>query len=86
LYRLEYLGIISSRLVKKTLVDPKFKSLHKQSLPKAYENAIQIGDRFMQIATLAYQFGKISRNRLARLLNVSLATLEQYEEIPLSYT
>ncbi len=87
LYRLEYLGIISSGIVKKTLEDPKFKSLHKKSLPKAYESAIQIGDRFKQIATLAYQFGKISRSRLARLLNVSLATLDQYdEEIPFSYT
>jgi Zn-dependent peptidase ImmA (M78 family)/transcriptional regulator with XRE-family HTH domain len=87
LYRLEYLGVIPSAIVKKTLEDPAFKSLHKKSLPKAYENAIQIGDRFKQIASLAFQFGKITRSRLARLLNVSLATLENYdEETPLNYS
>ncbi|MBI5346681.1 MAG: ImmA/IrrE family metallo-endopeptidase [Chlamydiae bacterium] len=78
LYRLEYLGLINQKLVEKTLKDATFRSLNKKSLQKAHEKAIQVGDRFIRIAYLAYQFNKISRSRLARLLRVSLAALEHY--------
>lgn len=94
LYRLEYLGYLSKKVAEKTLKDETFRSLDKQSFSKAHE--IQIGDRFIRLAYLAYQFSKISRSRLARLLNVSLVSLESYlnangflefdnEEIPLSH-
>jgi len=97
LYRLEYLGFLSKKVVEKTRKDKIFRSLDKQSFPKAHENATQIGDRFIRLAYLAYQFSKISRSRLARLLNVSLITLESHlnvngfseidnEEISLSHS
>ncbi len=78
LYRLEYLGFLAKNVVEKTLKDKSFKSLDKQSFSKAHENEIQIGDRFIRLAYLAYQFSKISRSRLARLLNVSLVTLRSH--------
>jgi hypothetical protein len=62
-----------------------------------YVTNVENGDRFFRLAYLAYQFVKISRSRLARLLNVSLASLESHlidngfsevdnEEISLSYS
>lgn len=97
LYRLEYLGFLSKKVVEKTLKDEIFRSIDKQSFPKAYKSEIQNGDRFLRLAYLAYQFSKISRSRLARLLNVSLASLESHlnangfsevdnEEISLSHS
>ncbi len=78
LYRLDYLGFINKKLVEKTLKDPIFQSLNKVNVQKARKEAPQVGDRFIRIAYLAYQFNKISRGRLARLLNVSLAALEHH--------
>ena len=78
LWRLEYLNILSKDLVENTLADSRFKAIDKQSYPKAFEKAIQPGERFIRLAYLAYQFAKISRSRLARLLHVSLLNLENY--------
>ena len=76
LYRLKYLGFILSNLFEEILKDERFQALDKQNPPKDLEAGIKIGDRFIKLACLAYQqFGKISRSRLARLLNVSLASL-----------
>ncbi len=78
LYRLEYLNLISKPLVEKMLSDPRFKAIDKQSFTKAFAKAIPPGDRFIRLAYLAYQFAKISRSRLARLLHVSIPNLESY--------
>lgn len=77
LYRLEALELISQKHVDQSLADPFFQSLNKESSSKACNYSSHVGDRFIRIAYLAYQFGKISRSRLARLLNSSLASLEQ---------
>ncbi len=76
LYRLKYLGFISKNLFEVILADERFQNLDKQNSLETPENAIKVGDRFIKLACLAYQqFNKISRSRLAKLLNVSLASL-----------
>lgn len=76
LYRLKYLGFIPKELFDVILNDERFQALDKQSSLKTCGNVIKIGDRFIKLACLAYQqFNKISRSRLAKLLNVSLASL-----------
>jgi Zn-dependent peptidase ImmA (M78 family)/DNA-binding XRE family transcriptional regulator len=76
LYRLKYLGFISEELVGILLSDERFRALERQIVLKPPENVEKIGERFIKLAYLAYQqFNKISRSRLAKLLNVSLASL-----------
>jgi Zn-dependent peptidase ImmA (M78 family) len=78
LYRLEFLGLVNQEFVDNSLADPLFQSSIAEKGRKSYSNQTQIGDRFIRIAYLAYQFGKISRSRFARLVDTSLVSLESF--------
>ena len=78
LYRLEFLGLVNQEFVDNSLADPLFQSSIREKGRKSYSNQTQIGDRFIRIAYLAYQFGKISRSRFARLVDTSLVSLESF--------
>ncbi len=78
LYRLEFLKLVDQKFVEKSLADPLLQSLNREKGRKSSGDQTTIGDRFVRIAYLAYQFGKISRSRFARLMNCSLTSLEGF--------
>ncbi len=80
IYRLAYLGLIPQESVDQLLNDHSLVALNKRSSAHSKVPTIRVGERFVRIAFLAYQFGKISRSRLARLLNTSLVSLERFLE------
>jgi Zn-dependent peptidase ImmA (M78 family)/DNA-binding XRE family transcriptional regulator len=78
LWRLVYLKYLSRKDVDSILSDNDFKVIDKSSyrhLPKAIP---EVGFRFVRLAYIAYQYGKISRARLSKMLGVSLVNLDTF--------
>lgn len=76
LWRLVNLRILDSSAVKVILNDPMLKELDRQSKDSAREPFLS--ERFIRLAYLALQFGKISRARLAELLSIPLIDLPEF--------
>ena len=78
LIRLRYLKFISSESVDRALADPEFLQLDHDEFEQAFASITPLGNRFVRLAYLAYENGRISKARLAQILNVKLRDLSQY--------
>lgn len=78
LWRLCHLRFLSSASVNATLKDNEFKELDRSTHKKAFESAPTLGKRFLRLAYLAFESGRISMTRLARMLGVNLRELENH--------
>ncbi len=82
LWRLYRLGKVSQDKVLELLNDPKFRVIDKSTMHANWQNPLPLPDRFVRLAFLAYQKGKLSRMQLSKYLDTSLIdlpnTLSQY--------
>jgi len=78
LLRLRYLHYLSSDQLDQILNDQTFHALDKKSFGKAFDGTPAFGARFLRLAYRAYQAAKISRARLARLLETTLIDLPDF--------
>ncbi len=78
LIRLSLLGLISRKAMEETLKDPSFKHLDKESFKKAFDLAPKFGNRFVRLAYLAYESGRLSKARLARMFYVKLRDVDAF--------
>jgi Zn-dependent peptidase ImmA (M78 family)/DNA-binding XRE family transcriptional regulator len=78
LWRLYHLRFLSSEAVKVTLDDGEFKDLDRSTYGKALEATPSFSNKFLRLAYLAFESGKVSKSRLARMLGVNLRELEKY--------
>lgn len=96
LWRMGGLNIISRETVKKAISDERIHALDQESRAEA-QTPYYLSNRFVRMAYVAYENGKISRARLAKILSQSLSALPVYlkkfglaevsnNEIPLSHT
>jgi Zn-dependent peptidase ImmA (M78 family) len=78
LWRLCHLRFLTADAVNAVLADSEFKRLDKSTHEEARKSAIAFGGRFLRLAYLAFESGKLSRSRLARILRVNLQELSKY--------
>jgi Zn-dependent peptidase ImmA (M78 family)/DNA-binding XRE family transcriptional regulator len=75
LWRMVNLGYINSDKAQEILADPEFTKKDHGARIGAWGHPPDVPERFARLAHLAYRKGKLSRARLAQLLNVSLIDL-----------
>lgn len=75
LYRLLNLGFIGRDKVDSLLSDPNFRGLDRSVRRVEWWEPPTIPERFVRLAFMAYQKGRLSRPRLAQYLNTSLVDL-----------
>lgn len=75
LYRLLHLRLFQRETVEALLEDDEFRNLDKDVRLKDWWKPPEIPERFVRLAFVAYQKGKLSRARLAEYLNTSLIDL-----------
>lgn len=78
LWRLRHLRFLTADVVKAVLADNEFKLLDQSTYNKARKSAISFGGRFLRLAYLAFESGRLSKSRLARMLGVNLQDLDMY--------
>lgn len=77
LWRLAHLGRIEESEAQRVLGDLQFKDLDRGTMAERWCEPLVPPERFVRLAFLAYQKGKLSRSRLAKLLGTSLIDLGQ---------
>lgn len=77
LWRLVHLGRLAESEAQRVLEDPQFKDLDRGTMAERWCEPLVPPERFVRLAFLAYQKGKLSRSRLAKLLGTSLIDLGQ---------
>lgn len=75
LWRLHRLSKISQDKVLALLDDPAFQAIDKTTMHGNWWNPLPLPDRFVRLAFLAYQKGKLSRMQLSKYLDTSLIDL-----------
>lgn len=78
LWRLCYLKFISAESIKEVLNDLDFRALDRSSFKKTTGKTSPISMRFLRLAYLAYEKGKISKGRLAEIVRVKLRDIDSY--------
>jgi hypothetical protein len=78
LRRLYYLRFISWTSVEKTLADNDFKQLDHATFKHAFQTIHPFDNRFLRLAYLAFEKGRLSKGRLAQMLGVKLRDVNQY--------
>jgi len=78
LLRLRYLRFISSKAVDEALADPEFSQLDHDAFKQSFASTPPLGNRFIRLAYLAYEKGRLSKARLAKMFSVKLRDLNQY--------
>lgn len=78
LWRLCYLRIITRTSVDLALADEEFKQLDHATFKKAFQSMQPFDNRFLRLAYLAHEKGRLSKARLAQMLNVKLQDINQY--------
>lgn len=78
LWRLCYLRVISSESVERALSDEEFKQLDHATFKEAFQTTQPFDNRFLRLAYLAHEKGRLSKGRLAQMLNVKLRDVNQY--------
>jgi Zn-dependent peptidase ImmA (M78 family) len=78
LWRLLYLRFINREAVDKALKDKEFKELNHATFKQAFGSFCPLGNRFLRLAYLAFEKGRLSKARLAQMLTVKLRDLDQY--------
>jgi Zn-dependent peptidase ImmA (M78 family)/DNA-binding XRE family transcriptional regulator len=72
IYRLLNLKLIKKKVVHSILNDPVFRSYDRATMHASWWDPPQLPERYVRLAFVAYQKGKLSRAKLARLLDVNL--------------
>lgn len=80
LYRLGYLRFIALEEVNQAVKDPDFLQLDHTAFKQDLASTSPLGNRYIRLAYLAYEKGKLSKTKLAKMLNVKLRDLNQYLE------
>lgn len=78
LWRLCYLRIVSRESVEQTLNDADFKKLDYATFKEAKQLVQPFDTRFLRLAYLAYEKGRLSEGRLAQMLRIKLRDLNQF--------
>jgi hypothetical protein len=78
LIRLRYLKFISQEAVDQALTDREFLQLDHVAFRKPSHSNAPLGNRFIRLAYLAYEKGRVTKARLAQMLYVKLPDLDQY--------
>jgi len=82
LWRMVHFRILTADRVRAVLNDPNFRSIDRSTMPANWQQPAPLPERFVRLAFLAYKRAKLSRARLAQLLETSLfdlsATLLEY--------
>lgn len=78
LWRLCYLRIISRESVEVTLADEDFKQLDHATFKEAFHTTHPFDNRFLRLAYLTHEKGRLSKGRLAQMLGVKLRDVNQY--------
>lgn len=78
LWRLCYLRIISRESVDHALADEDFKQLDHATFKDAFQVMQPFDNRFLRLAYLAHEQGRLSKGRLAQMLSVKLRDVNQY--------
>ena len=81
LYRLLTLRLLKEGVVDSILNDPDFRSLDKATMSASWRNPPPLPERFVRLASVAYKKGRLSRARLARLLNGKPHLMKKREKI-----
>lgn len=82
LYRLLSLRFVDRETVDSTLSDPQFRSMDRSTMVDSWWDPPELPERFVRLAFVSYQKGRLSRARLAELLET---TLPKVTEILLRY-
>lgn len=75
LYRLANLRLVKREKVEVLLQNELFRSIDKSSMAPCWWNPPKIPERFVRLAFLAYQKGKLSKTKLSQLMECSLLDL-----------
>lgn len=78
LWRLCYLKFISKDTVEQILQDSDFIVLDKATFNKAFKTAQPVGNRFLRLAYLAFESGRLSKAKLAQILGIKLYDVEKF--------
>lgn len=78
LWRLCYLRYLSPKVVKEILEDDDFLQLDRATFKKAFQSARVFGNRFLRLAYLAFERGRLSKARLAQMLGIKLRDVDSY--------
>lgn len=78
LWRLCYLRVINHKAVKKAIEDKEFKDLDRSIFKQAFKSVKPLGNRFLRLAYLAYEKGRLSKSRLAQMIGVKLREVDEY--------
>jgi Zn-dependent peptidase ImmA (M78 family)/DNA-binding XRE family transcriptional regulator len=78
LYRLRNLRLLTKETLNSLLNDPRFRSLDRSTMGPCWWTPPTFPERFVRLAFLAYQKGRLSKARLAQLLDTSLLDLADF--------
>jgi len=78
LWRLHHLRFITKEEVQLALKDPEFLKFDHEISKQVFTATSSLGNRFIRLAYLSYENGKLSKTKFARILKVKLRDLEQY--------
>ena len=82
LYRLVNLRLVEKEIAESILKDESFRNLDRSSMSARWWDPPELPERYVRLAFVAYQKGRLSRAKLARLLDTSLPkvteTLQSY--------
>lgn len=81
LWRLCHLRFLTSETVNLTLADNEFKKLDKATYKEAFKLTSLFCNKFLRLAYLVFESGRLSKARLARMLGVNLRDLEKHLSI-----
>ena len=75
LWRMVHCRRLTADQVRAVLNDPRFRSTDRSTMPANWRQPAPLPERFVRLAFLAYKRAKLSRARLAQLLETSLLDL-----------
>lgn len=82
LYRFLNMGRLKQTTLNKILKDPIFRKIDRSTMAPQWWQPLNIPERFVRLAFVAYQMGRLSRAKLSEMLDTSLIdlpnTLQEY--------
>ena len=78
LWRMVSLNLLARTKAEELLQDDELKRIDRMQRRGAKESAVNFGYRFIHLAYMSYQKGRLSKARLSKLLGVSLLDVEPY--------
>lgn len=78
LRRLSYLRFLPDSAAQTVLADNSFVQLDKATFKEAFQSAPSYGGRFLRLAYLAFEKGRLSKSRLGHMLHIKLRDIDSY--------